>query len=133
MGTTPLTLGNDPASADWVPVDACTLPTVEQPLRVAEFDELFASALRGLERPDAQRARLVLTGDQMLPAHVQRLVDAESSCCSFFTFTVDQLEAHLSAEPGQAAVELTIEVPAARTEVLAALVFRAERVRQVSS
>ena len=28
-----------PAPADWVPVEACTLPTAEQPLRVAEFDD----------------------------------------------------------------------------------------------
>ena len=133
MGTAPPTLGTDPALADWVPVDACTLPTVEQPLRVAEFDELFATALRDLERGDAQRARLVLVGDPAMPARVQRLVDAESSCCAFFIFTVSRLEAHASAEPGQVAVELTIEVPAARTEVLAALVTRAEQARQVAS
>jgi len=30
----------------WVAVDACTLPTEEQPLRVAEFDALLAGALR---------------------------------------------------------------------------------------
>ncbi len=133
MGTTPLTFGTDPASRDWVPVDACTLPTAEQPLRAAEFDELFTTALRGLERPDAQRARLVLAGDSALPARVQRLVDAESSCCSFFTFTVNRLEAHPAAEPGQTTVEITIEVPAARTEVLAALVTRAEHGRQARS
>ncbi|WP_245718914.1 hypothetical protein [Micromonospora rhizosphaerae] len=34
---------------DWVP-EACTLPTAERPLRVAEFDELFATALRGQTR-----------------------------------------------------------------------------------
>jgi hypothetical protein len=28
----------------WVP-EACTLPTVDQPLRAAEFDDLFATAL----------------------------------------------------------------------------------------
>ena len=38
----------------WVP-EACTLPTVEQPVRVAEFDELFATldAMQG--RADAAR------------------------------------------------------------------------------
>src|SRR5947209_12417027 len=35
----------------WVPVGACTLPTRKQPLRVAEFDALFAAALRSVERP----------------------------------------------------------------------------------
>jgi hypothetical protein len=133
MGTTPLTVGTDPASADWVPVDACTLPTVEQPLRAAEFDELFTTALRGLERSGAQCARLVLAGDSALPGRVQRLVDAETSCCSFFTFTVNRLDAHPAAEPGETAVELTIEVPAARTEVLAALVARAEQASRVAS
>ena len=29
---------------------ACTLPTAERPLRVAEFEELFATALRGQQR-----------------------------------------------------------------------------------
>jgi hypothetical protein len=29
----------------WIAVDACTLPTDEQPLRLAEFDELFATTL----------------------------------------------------------------------------------------
>jgi hypothetical protein len=38
------------AETRWVP-EACTLPTVEQPLRVAEFDDLFATALRGIARP----------------------------------------------------------------------------------
>ena len=33
----------------WVP-EACTLPTVEQPLRLIEFDELFATALWGQAR-----------------------------------------------------------------------------------
>ncbi|WP_433352534.1 hypothetical protein ACQP25_05150 [Microtetraspora malaysiensis] len=33
---------------EWTPAE-CTLPTEERPLRVAEFDELFASALYGLE------------------------------------------------------------------------------------
>ena len=32
----------------WV-TDACTLPTVERPLRLAEFDDLFATAVRAVE------------------------------------------------------------------------------------
>ncbi|MCW2680862.1 MAG: hypothetical protein JWM62_2263 [Frankiales bacterium] len=40
----------------WVPVEACPLPTSEQPLRAAELDALFA-ALLGLRRPErAQRS-----------------------------------------------------------------------------
>ncbi|WP_063711432.1 MULTISPECIES: thioredoxin family protein [Nocardia] len=34
----------------WAPVDACTLPTAEQPLRKAEFAGLFSAALRGVQR-----------------------------------------------------------------------------------
>ncbi|MGW3614623.1 hypothetical protein ACWD6N_33130 [Micromonospora sp. NPDC005163] len=43
----------------WVP-QACTLPTVEQPLRLAEFDDLFASAVLEMERVDRLRVRLEL-------------------------------------------------------------------------
>ncbi len=113
-----------PAPADWVPVDACTLPTTEQPLRMAEFDDLFAAALIAVERsPDmATRARLLLTGDGELRERVQRLADAEASCCSFFTFTVTPLPGG-----GGATVALDVEVPAAHVDVLAALVTRAEQ------
>jgi len=47
-----------PAGA-WVPVDACTLPTREQPLRLAEFDELFASTLRAVSAPTRTAARFL--------------------------------------------------------------------------
>jgi hypothetical protein len=116
--------GPDPA--DWVPVDACTLPTAEQPLRVAEFDDLFATSLTAVVRAPgaATRARLLLAGDAELRERVQRLADAETACCSFFTFTVTSL-------PGgdRGTVALDIEVPAARVDVLTALIDRAERAR----
>jgi hypothetical protein len=118
------------APVDWVPVDSCTLPSVEQPLRVAEFDDLFTATLRAVERsPAATRARLVLAGGPGLAERVQRLADAETACCSFFTFTVTRLD----ADPGGAAataLALEVEVPAARAEVLTALLARAERARQ---
>jgi hypothetical protein len=122
FSTVPTVTGSAPG---WVPVDACTLPTVEQPLRAAEFDELFAASLRHTARVDARRARLVLSGGHGLLGRVQRLVEAESSCCSFFVFTVTPLEAAPPARPDETAVELTIEVPATRTKVLEALVTRA--------
>jgi hypothetical protein len=31
---------------DWVPVDSCTLPTTQLPVRVAEFDDLVALVQR---------------------------------------------------------------------------------------
>jgi hypothetical protein len=113
--------------AGWVPVDTCTLPTAQRPLRVAEFDELFASALRTVESsaPSAPRARLVLAGDDMLVGRVQQLADAETCCCSFFTFTVTSLDLADAGVPGETLVALDIEVPTARADVLDALVQRA--------
>jgi hypothetical protein len=119
-----------PRPADWVPVEACMLPTAAQPLRVAEFDTLFAASLRAVEHPAgaATRARLVLAGDADLPGRVQRLADAETGCCSFFTFTLTPLAAERTGDRGDTAVvAVDIEVPAARANVLAALVERARR------
>src|SRR5690349_8079909 len=93
---------------DWPPADACTLPTPDRPLRAAEFDEVFAATLRAVERPagSVTRARLVLAADGGMRDRVQRLADAESSCCSFFDFTITPL-------PGDGTLALDIEVPAA--------------------
>ena len=112
---------------DWVPVDVCTLPTAEQPLRVAEFDDLFATTLRVIERPDAAgRARLILAGGNDLAERVQRLTEAETECCSFFTFTLTPLAADEVDAAGTTVLALDIEVPVARADVLAALIQRAE-------
>jgi hypothetical protein len=116
-------------AADWVP-DSCTLPTVERPLRLAEFDTLFTASLRTVERPSARHARLVLTGDETLTAHLQQLADAETGCCSFFSFALTPQppdQAHASV------VALDIEVPPGHSDVLAALVTRAERARRAAS
>ena len=108
-----------------MPVESCTLPTSEQPLRVAEFDDLFAASLRAVEHPgdDAVHTRLVLSGDETLAARVQRLADAESSCCSFFAFSVTPLEPDPTT--GATVLALDIRVPPAHADVLAALVERA--------
>jgi hypothetical protein len=99
----------------WVP-EACTLPTTEQPLRLAEFDDLLATAVGGVDRLTATRARLRLTGDGDLEARVRDLTDRERQCCSFFTFTVS---------PTDTGVSLDIEVPVAYADVLDALTARA--------
>ena len=96
--------------------DACTLPTAEQPVRLAEFDELFATAVRSVEVLDPTHARMRLTGPAALAAQVRDLTTRETECCSFFTFTI--------AGDGEALV-LDIEVPAAYAEVLASLAERA--------
>jgi hypothetical protein len=96
--------------------DACTLPTAERPLRQAEFDELFATAVRRVEPVTATHARLHLAGPAHLADQVRDLTARETECCSFFTFTVT---------PQGDAVVLDIEVPTAYTAVLTSLVERA--------
>jgi hypothetical protein len=55
----------------WVP-SACTLPTAEQPLRVAEFDALFAEAVQAIARPEPARLRLELG---FSPEHAARAAE----------------------------------------------------------
>jgi len=101
----------------WVPVDGCTLPTAEQPLRVAEFDALFADALQGVRR--VAPTHVVLTLAPGSADRARELADRESGCCWFFGFEVSERAAG-------APVSLAITVPAARTDVLDGLVARAE-------
>lgn len=106
----------------WVAPDACTLPMAEQPLRVAEFDGLFADHLQGIEQLGPQEVRLSLVGPKGLATVVQDLADRETACCSFFEFSVSPG----TSEAGREVVRLEIRVPPARTDVLAALTARAE-------
>ncbi|WP_436771427.1 hypothetical protein [Yinghuangia sp. YIM S09857] len=98
----------------WVP-QSCTLPTAEQPLRIAEFDALFAGALRAVERPAPTSVRLVL--DRAADAVARELADREAGCCSFFTFVFD----HDAA----GRLLMDIAVPEAHADVLEALADRA--------
>jgi len=100
--------------------DACTMPTAERPLRLAEFDALFASAVRSVERR-GDDVRMRLAGEDGLTERVRDLTARETSCCSFFTFTVDGTDQDLI---------LDISVPPARQEILDAL---AERARELSA
>lgn len=47
-----------PASGDRVP-DACTLPTIEQPIRAAEFDRFSVESVQRVHRPDRTRLDLL--------------------------------------------------------------------------
>jgi hypothetical protein len=129
----PITIDTEKPTRDWVRVEACTLPTLEQPMRIAEFDELFVASLRDIQEPGWSdvKVRLVLGGDEVLPERVQRLVDAETSCCSFFTFTLTPLELGDSSVT-ETMVALDIDVPAARADVLAAFVSRARGAQEAS-
>jgi hypothetical protein len=91
---------------------SCTLPTAERPLRVAEFDDLFRTALRGVTRLAPGAVRLEL--DPAAERVARDLVARESACCSFFTFTfsaqgpalllrIEVLPAHLAVLDGLAA------------------------------
>jgi hypothetical protein len=80
----------------------CTLPTAEQPFRVAEFDRLFAEHLRHADRVDAQTVDLTLDPESL--ATVEDLTARETECCSFFTFTTE--------------LHLRVTVPPTRTAVL---------------
>jgi hypothetical protein len=108
-----------PAEA-WAP-QACTLPTAQRPLRLAEFDALFARATRDARRLGPRHLRLTLAGPAALEAIVRDLTARESECCSFFEFAVS------APEPGT--VRLDVKVPAAYTDMLDGLAGRASTVR----
>lgn len=104
----------DPTDS-WVP-DVCGLPVAERPLRVAEFDEVFATAVLGLDRPEPARLRLILNPTAEVAAGTAALVLRETACCSFFVFT-------LTATGGQLLLE--VSVPPTHIAVLDALSTRA--------
>jgi hypothetical protein len=104
----------------WAPVGACTLPTAEQPLREAEFDALFATALRRVERPTRDRLRLIFDGGAEVESAVRDLTARESSCCSFFDFEITATKDDLVLDVG---------VPVARVEVLDGLARQADGAR----
>lgn len=104
-------------STAWVP-DACTLPTAEQPFRVAEFDQLFARTLQAVRRtaPTSLELELELAIDGR--SEVDDLIARETSCCSFFTFTVTSVESGLL---------LGVTVPAGQIAVLDGFADRLSR------
>ena len=100
---------------DWVP-EACTLPTVEQPLRRAEFDALFAEDVTGVEQVSAERLRFQLRAHPEAAARAAGLAVQETGCCSFFTFGFAMSDGTVS---------MTVSTGAAHAAVLAALGDRA--------
>jgi hypothetical protein len=103
----------------WVP-ESCTLPTAEQPLRVAEFDDLFATALRPAQRVGRTGLLVHLPAGDDAASVVRALAARETACCSFFTFEVRSLPEE---------TELEVRVPESRVAVLEALARRAEAAR----
>ena len=99
----------------WAP-EECTLPTAERPRRVAAFDELLATSLRGLTRPEPLLLRLMLDDADGVAATTKDLLVRERSCCAFFDFELT---------PTPQGLQLDVRVPAGRTEVLDGLAARA--------
>ncbi|MFF2087258.1 hypothetical protein ACFVVM_26090 [Nocardia sp. NPDC058176] len=103
-----------PVSEDWVP-DACTLPTVARPIRVAEFDRFFAESVRTAHRTSPTRLDLRLAEDA--EAAARDLAARESGCCSFFTFDFDTTDT---------ATVMRVDVPVTYVEVLDAFAARVD-------
>ena len=102
---------------DHMTTDACAMPAAERPLRLAEFDDLFASSARSVTRED-DRVLIHLSGPSDLRDRVRDLATRETVCCSFFTFVVDGDEDNLT---------LHVAAPPERRPILDALAARAER------
>ncbi|MFC4496334.1 hypothetical protein ACFPA8_19595 [Streptomyces ovatisporus] len=107
------------AELDRVPESApqsCTLPTEDRPLRLAEWDALFATQVTAPSWPEPLRLRLELPAGAESQERTRDLAARESECCSFFGFTV-------AVTP--AAVVLDIAVDQEHEAVLHAMAARA--------
>jgi len=96
----------------WVP-EACTLPTEEQPLRLEEFDHLFATALWAQTRVSDTVLRWSF--DLTSEATARDLAARESTCCSLFVFDLTATDRSL---------QVNVRVPPAQIPVLNALAAR---------
>ena len=70
-------------------LDACTLPTAERPVRLGEFARLFVTAT-ATTRHDPTHLTVFFDEIEGLAAKVSDLAARESSCCSFFDFSVTE-------------------------------------------
>jgi hypothetical protein len=111
-------MSDNEVAEDWVS-SLCTLPTTEQPLRLAEFDDLFGSQLRAIERVDPTRLVLVLDQAPRTAEALRDLTRRETECCSFFTFTLTEQDN---------LIRLEVAVPLAHVDVLQSIAARAARV-----
>lgn len=101
---------------DWAPA-ACTLPTAEQPLRRAEFDDLFAEDVLSVNQPSPLEVRFELRADAEVAARAASLAARETGCCSFFAFALTITDCTVS---------MTVSTEPAHGTVLAALGARAQ-------
>jgi hypothetical protein len=100
-------------SADgWVP-SACTLPTNERPLRLAEFDHFFRTAVQQATRTQRTHLELVIAPES--EASARDLAARETTCCSLFEFAF---------EPAPGGMVMRVGVPDDHVDVLDALQAR---------
>jgi hypothetical protein len=95
-------------------------PAVEQPLRVAEFGDLFATATLPAERIGPTELRIHLPAGNEVASKAQGLAAREAGCCSFFGFDV---------QASASGIVLSIRVPGSQAAVLDAMHERAEAAR----
>jgi hypothetical protein len=95
--------------------ESCTLPTAERPLRVAEFEALFRSAVSDQQRTAATVLELSLTSEPEIAAAAAAFAVRESRCCSFFRLA-------LTVAPRE--VQLIVRVPETHVDVLDAVADR---------
>jgi hypothetical protein len=103
-------------TASSVPI-VCTLSPNELGGRLAEWHQLLAAHLRGIDRPAPRQLRLVLAADADLRS-VRDLAAHEQECCAFMTLTVT---------PGDGELLVDVEVPAEAAPTLDGLARLAER------
>jgi hypothetical protein len=128
MRTAPIAPLSKEAGMSFLVPDACTLPTAAQPLRLAEFDALFSTAVEEVQQVGPTHARLRLAGPAGLAVTVRDLTARETECCSFFAFAIATEPA-----PDGEVVLLDVEVPSAHADVLASLTQRARELSRATS
>lgn len=79
---------------------------------MARFTRLFDDAVLGAERAEPTRLRLVLRADARVAARAAKLAADETTCCTFFTFTL-----HFSGD----GLTLDVTVPSTHLDTLDAL------------
>lgn len=99
--------GDLDSTESWAP-ETCSLPIAERPLRVAEFEELFSSAVLGLDRPKPGRLELALDPTAEVAASMAALMVRETGCCSFFAFTLTATDGRLILEVAVPPTHVTI-------------------------
>ena len=91
---------------------ACTLSPAQQPVRGAQWGDMFGTDVLEIRRDNPTSAQLVLRPDPVVAARAADRAFRETQCCSFFVFTQ-------TASGGTLTVEVV--VPPAQSAALDAL------------